>query len=138
MSNATPSNKALASVYWEMFQQAFKLEDTKENQDKWERLATHMLSTGDKRNDNKVQKVAMQSGWVAAEIDKVLELNELPESYFGVNAFSQGSGHADPNECAANLYKGLQDSRVKLLQDAATRKAYKLCQRTVHEGVVKQ
>jgi len=134
----TPSNKALASVYFEYFRKDFGLDDNEETRSKFQRLAVHIMETVSQRDKAKLQKIALQAGWTAHKIDILLDENELPESYFNVNAFAQGSGHADPHECAANLYTGLRDIRVDLLKNSAIHKGYRICRQTVHEGRVAQ
>lgn len=125
-------------MYFEYFRKDFGLDDNDETRAKFARLAEAMLETGSKRDENKMQKLGLQMGWVAHKIDVLLEKNELPESYFQVSAFRQEQGYADPNECAVNLFNGLREFRIDMLKNAVVRKGYKLCRRTVHEGVVKQ
>ena len=125
-------------MYFEYFRKDFGLDDNEETRAKFSRLAEAMLETGSKRDENKIQKLGLQMGWVAHKIDVLLDQNELPESYFKVNPFWQGQGYADPNECVVNLFNGLREYRVDMLKNAVVRQGYRLCRKTVHEGVVKQ
>ena len=137
MSTGTPSNKALAEVFFEYFRNDFGLEDDEVTLQKFTRLAERMLESGSKRDQNRLQKLGLIVGWVAHKIDVLLEENELPESYFNVNAFRSNQGYSDPNEVVVKFYEALRGFRVDLLSNSAARKGYKLCRRTVHEGVVK-